>query len=205
MKILTILETIEADEDKLLGSGFFSSVYDHDSHTVVKIPNDLSAGFASGDKIWWEYCKNNANHNPFLPKVHETETSNRGIVGWDRDHSHNYAMIERLFKLSELDDSDLQRIIHQLIDVTHLPENYKQALTFKSKIQPFTAACEYLGKTLYEFPDSVKDDNLRAVIDFILECKKKDPHMLIDLHKPTNMLIRRGKTGIQLVISDPMA
>lgn len=194
---------------KHLGSGSFASAYTHKDrpHDIRRISKP--AVDPDGYHVYIEALKNNPDHdNPYFPQIHEV-TKYQGQGKFEGDKTVLSVKAGRLRRISELRTEEIQAIL-----VRWFGENYEKILR---KVYPLGGAVfrneelsEYILPGLIrkiieekQFRKKVVDqDLLRAAI--FIDKKVLGKGVRTDLGI-NNLMFRRSPSGIQIVLTDPVA
>lgn len=163
------------------------------SHMFTNLEND-------GYFTYIKYIVDNklSEKNPYFPRVYEIKTFT------DNNQNKRYSIkLETLIDLNDLDEDELYNLINNLFKDAdaHIAE-MKSATNVKQQKTILFFVLEDLIKSsdlnLYS-----KDELLYDAIKIIRTIKASSGFEW-DLHAG-NMMARRGKTGLQLVITDPLS
>lgn len=204
-KELPIKHNTKRDKDTI-ESGVFSKVNNdkNDPFTVNKHSKEQRSNYYSKKPVdvksqdgYWDYIENISKNdelksNPFLPRIY-------AIRSLKDDHGNRKlsANIERLVNAVQIENEDpdmLADYISTIVDTDSTPKSFNLTLI------------EYLAKILQIAAargnyTNIKNDQLKEALAFIHEMSE---FFWLDIHSG-NIMFRRTKYGIQLVITDPLA
>jgi hypothetical protein len=194
-----ILQSIQSGGKR----GVFSTVKNHptDPHMVVKVKLSPAARDKFYDYV--DLINGKAADNPFLLRVYKIET----IVDEQTGYEDKIAYIEKLEELGSISIAEQDRIASTIMDFSKLSKNaYKHMLmAAPMRADKFSEKIEILltRSKLYFNRDENKYIFNKLYLQ-ALDLLKTDKYALLDFH-PYNLMVRRGKYGLQLVINDPLA
>ena len=179
-----------------------------DPHMVNKHSFDPIQDLEKRDGYFY-YIKNvsdnnMAESNPYFPRVYDVfvHKDSTGKATFD-------AKIEKLERAADLSEDEL------LLVANHCFNDFDQALDRKRGYAGFTERkaktqkeliLRTISMLLYDsmrHQGYIKDPKLAEAMKFISDLYKKNKHVDEDLHDD-NFMFRRGKYGIQMVITDPL-
>lgn len=182
-------------------SGTFSKVNPspNDPFTVNKISKDHRETYggkynAEHHDGYWSYITAIVNNdelksNPFLPRVYSIKSY------YDKEGNKKFiANIEKLLNYKEVDTKQLKQYIPHIIDIGNDNNYFDQ--------YPLLALCDTIEAAAYHGNYAhIKNEKLIEALKFINSISNR---YHIDLHSD-NIMFRRTKYGIELVITDPLS
>lgn len=172
--------------------GKFSSVLPKksDPHMVRKIPNKAESELEND--AYYVYMntiveQKIAQSNPFAPRVYRI---NRLKSATGKKYTIE---MERLIPIDDIDADELREYGERLFGTPEEDYDYAETWYFADKISE-----------IQKYGRKSNDENLNSLMDIISNIMKVHLQFLEDIHDG-NIMFRRGKTGIQLVITDPLA
>jgi hypothetical protein len=145
-----------------------------------------------------------APENPYFPRVYEVR-----VYKDSQGRAKFKAQIETLIRGDEVSEEELKALGERIFEDFDkaLERNASNKAIFR-KHETHTTKQKYLHTISMLLNDSmyhqgyIKDPHLKAAAKFIDDLQRKNKHIDLDIHDQ-NFLFRRGKYGIQLVITDP--
>ena len=214
MKLLEIIDTkIDYSSEKALpinspeiGSGFYSKVYDNDEWTVKKISMDPDYTYNPNDcyNFYVTYLieHNISSSNPFFPRIYNIHKNDSTTVAPKSNYSFE---IERLFELVDLNKASLKSIFNNIGFYYDRDSTLYAVTHLKDIIKSFVHFGKYNNDEINNI-GSINEKFLEAI-----SILKKIKEEYEKSHTDTivwdlgyrNMMARMGKTGTQLVFTDP--
>lgn len=197
--------------DNKIGSGFFSTVYnDKDEHMVKKISNNSDM-----KDSYWDYAdaliqSGIWESNPHFPRIYSIKKFTHG------SETHYKGTMERLLGFGDCSNTELYTCYSNLLDVGKVADHYK-AMDTRDPSYKDTNILRFISMVTTALDNAVENDNYDIVTDATLKealqwirqildsfAAKGKIFGGVDIHK-NNIMYRRTKYGIQLVLSDPVA
>ena len=186
-----------------LGSGSFASAYTHEDrpHEIRRISKPTANPDAY--HVYIEALKNNPDHdNPYFPQIHEVTKYQGRSEGKKTVLS---VKAERLHKLTDLNNKEIQAVLERWYG-----ENYKTVLRDLLNIRDVRISIYLITSTIRDLINNenrekiVDQDLLRATIFIDKKVLRKRKGIQSDIGI-NNLMFRRSPSGIQIVLTDPVA
>ncbi len=218
MKIETLLELIDTQvQDKSyrgqfknpesqtrssreLGAGSFAKTREHpsDPHMVTKQHHGPHEASRDGFVHWAAYLiHNKLFDNPHFPRLYNVkrfkDANGKEMYKYD---------VEKLESIEDgrIGKEALLSIIDQNLD---LPDDERPSYDHYSADELSRLLAAHIDSAIHGYErEIIKSDSLRDAISKIEEYRKQNPKTIVDLHDG-NIMVRRGKYGLTLVITDP--
>lgn len=196
----TPLNSLDMNKKPNIGRGFFSSVFPHkDEHMVTKVSNSPTHANIDG---YWKYVneliKSNIwSSNPFFPRIY----SIKKIQNSDDEFIYSGVM-EKLIAYKDIDVDILCQYIKTIVNDAFVDGEINRIERSQTAKYLMNRVGDVLCSNIINpNSDEIKNDQLIEALEWF---KKSRLTSDLDIHAD-NMMFRRGKTGIQLVITDPLA
>jgi hypothetical protein len=199
------------ERGKQPGEGHYSKVEpkEDDPHMVTKTSYDPHKELELKDGYFYYineiYKTKVAQGNPCFPRVYEINVyrDSTGAAKFKAD----IEKLEEAISASEEEILALGKRMFLHFDQSH-ELNMANSLTFRNtkntsnKTKYLDSIANELYKSTYNPASYIRDENLVEAMKFISKLEKQNKKVDLDLHSE-NFMFRRGKNGIQLVITDP--
>lgn len=195
--------------NKTLGSGWFSRVSIlQDPHLVAKISHGSAVLSADGYFQYMQYVVDNklADGNPYFPRIYDII-----LVDSHEDMARvNYTIkMEKLLPYYNVTAQEMAVLVKQIIDVKAyeiwrtIDDDYLNSSSAESLYNLIIDATKDYALDVGVV--KLVDRRLMSALDAIKDVRYNETHMFgWDINK-NNMMFRRIRTGVQLVITDPIA
>lgn len=197
----TPLNSLAMNKKPNIGKGFFSSVFPHkDEHMVTKISNSPTHANIDG---YWKYVneliKSNIwSSNPFFPRIY----SIKKIQNSDDDEFIYSGVMEKLIEYKDIEPDVLCEYIKTIVEYPTVNAEIIKIERSQTAKYLMNRVGDVLALNMINLnSNEIKNDQLIEALEWF---KKSRLTSDLDIHAD-NMMFRRGKTGIQLVITDPLA
>lgn len=197
----------QPDAEQEIGSGHYAKVANDpkDPHMVRKsTPTD------DPYNLYLDWLINNdaMSNNPYFPRVYEQNSANGQRV----------LQMEKLREFKTMNSRELETLIQRLyggeVSLADMKQGYMDRFSWKKDLSdieskldksPSIAVADYIRNSVKggEFRDEVKDPMFSKALS-IVRSLAMNHSKTVDLHSG-NFMIRRGPTGPQLVIIDPLS
>lgn len=208
-----------SSDRKQLGSGHYSTAKaNKDPHLITKYKKNFSD---TEKDPYWEYVdmviNNKLWENPYFPRIYKKHT----YVDQKNQKLPKVEM-EKLDGSATLNKKEVEYLIEKIVDPSsnlfsenvksHFPEDkwYPYNMTriicriIMANVIGFKKASVYAEGKEIDIDTRIKDTKLIQAIKALIEFRKYHPTASVDLHTG-NVMVRRGPTGVQLVLTDPFS
>lgn len=201
-------DEVEDDQSISAGSYGFVRPVRHDPHVIQKLDIDVMDG-NFGDDPFLRYIEaiiDLSGENPYVPVVHRVKRlTNATNPKARRGVYRNSYVIEKLVDHYDL-KKEFDNSYHKELDPYDMLRHQWEVMFYPSAgVDSWDKMCQVMRKAIVRDDyDRIQDDRLADVLSIINQLYTDPAYdCIVDLH-PGNCMIRRGRTGLQVVITDPL-